>query len=105
MSITNDSEDYKHFSAFLEEACGILLGDNKAYLVNSRLKSILLKHELKSLNQLVTQLKMPSSSALKNDVVDAMTTNETLWFRDNHPFNLLTTRCCHYSDRYFTDCS
>jgi chemotaxis protein methyltransferase CheR len=92
MSITNDSEDYKHFRAFLEEACGILLGDNKAYLVNSRLKPILLKYEIKNLNQLVSKLRTSTNKTLKDDVVDAMTTNETLWFRDNHPFHLLTTK-------------
>jgi chemotaxis protein methyltransferase CheR len=92
MSITNKSEEYKHFRAFLEEACGILLGDNKAYLVNSRLNPVLIKYELKNLNQLVSMLKASSNRRLKDDVVDAMTTNETLWFRDNHPFNLLTNK-------------
>lgn len=69
-----------------------MLGDNKAYLVNSRLKSVLQKHDLASLSQLVSTLKMSGSKLLKDDVVDAMTTNETLWFRDNHPFHLLTTK-------------
>jgi chemotaxis protein methyltransferase CheR len=92
MPITNESEDYKQFRAFLENACGILLGDNKAYLVNSRLKPILQKYDLVNLNQLVSKLNGSMSRALKDDVVDAMTTNETLWFRDNHPFNLLTTK-------------
>tara|TARA_R110001592_G_scaffold60539_1_gene184143 strand:- start:5 stop:850 length:846 start_codon:yes stop_codon:yes gene_type:complete len=92
MLLTNESDDYKHFRAFLEEACGILLGDNKAYLVNSRLKPVLIKYEIKDLNQLIVQLKSSLNRKLKNDVVDAMTTNETLWFRDNHPFYLLTSK-------------
>lgn len=92
MSITNESDDYKQFSAFLQDACGILLGENKAYLVNSRVKSVLLKYGLKDLNHLVSQLKSSMNRQLKDDVVDAMTTNETLWFRDNHPFHLLTTK-------------
>lgn len=92
MPITNESEDYKQFKAFLENACGILLGDNKAYLVNSRLKPVLQKYDLESLSQLVSKLNASASRSLKDDVVDAMTTNETLWFRDNHPFNLLTTK-------------
>ena len=92
MSITNESEDYKQFSAFLQDACGILLGENKAYLVNSRVKSVLLKYGLKDLNHLVSQLKNSVNCQLKEDVVDAMTTNETLWFRDNHPFHLLSTK-------------
>lgn len=92
MPVTNESEDYKQFRAFLESACGILLGDNKAYLVNSRLKPIRQKYDLSSLNQLISKLKSERGTQLRDDVVDAMTTNETLWFRDNHPFQLLTNK-------------
>ena len=92
MSITNESDDYKQFSAFLQDACGILLGENKAYLVNSRIKPVLTKYALKDLSQLVSQLKSSFNRQLRDDVVDAMTTNETLWFRDNHPFQLLSTK-------------
>jgi len=92
MSITNESDDYKQFSAFLQDACGILLGENKAYLVNSRIKPVLTKYALKDLSQLVAQLKSSFNRQLRDDVVDAMTTNETLWFRDNHPFQLLSTK-------------
>lgn len=92
MSITNESDDYKQFSAFLQDACGILLGENKAYLVNSRIKPVLTKYGYNNLNQLVAQLKNSYNRQLRDDVVDAMTTNETLWFRDNHPFHLLTTK-------------
>lgn len=92
MSITNESDDYKQFSAFLQDACGILLGENKAYLVNSRIKPVLTKYGLSSLNQLLAQLKNAFNRQLRDDVVDAMTTNETLWFRDNHPFQLLNTK-------------
>jgi chemotaxis protein methyltransferase CheR len=92
MSIPNESDDYKQFSTFLQDACGILLGENKAYLVNSRIKPVLTKYGLSDLKQLVTQLKTSLNRQLKDDVVDAMTTNETLWFRDNHPFHLLSTK-------------
>jgi chemotaxis protein methyltransferase CheR len=86
---TSDSKEYHLFRTFLEEACGILLGDNKAYLVNSRLKPVMAKHDIKSLNDLVAKLKSVSFRGLKEEVIDAMTTNETLWFRDSHPFTIL----------------
>lgn len=92
MSIANEPRDYNAFRVFLEEACGILLGENKAYLVNSRLKPVLQKYEIKNLNELVSKLNSSLNRNLKDDVVDAMTTNETLWFRDNHPFNLLSSK-------------
>lgn len=92
MSTTNESDDYRRFNQFLQDACGILLGENKAYLVNSRIKSILSKYALRDLGHLIQELNSFSNRQLKEDVVDAMTTNETLWFRDNHPFHLLATK-------------
>lgn len=80
---------YDRFRSFLQSACGILLGDNKEYLVNSRLKPVLAKNGLRNLNELVEVLERRSSIALREEVVDAMTTNETLWFRDLHPFRIL----------------
>lgn len=80
---------YQQFRTFLESACGILLGDNKEYLVNSRLKSVLARNSLNDLGELVEKLESRSSIALREEVVDAMTTNETLWFRDLHPFRIL----------------
>ncbi len=84
------ADEYQQFKAFLQEACGILLGDNKQYLVKSRLRKIMEEQAVESLAQLVLELKKVSSKALKEAVVDAMTTNETLWFRDNHPFRILS---------------
>jgi len=92
MLLTNDHNEYQIFRSFLEESCGILLGDNKAYLVNSRLKPLLAKHSISDLSQLVSQLSHASNRQLREEVIDAMTTNETLWFRDNHPFNILKNK-------------
>ncbi len=82
-------QEYDAFKSFLQDACGILLGDNKQYLVKSRLRRILEENELQSLGELLERLKRPGRGGLKELVIDAMTTNETLWFRDNHPFRIL----------------
>lgn len=82
-------QEYEAFKTFLQDACGILLGENKQYLVKSRLRRILEEHELKSLGELLERLERPGRTGLRELVVDAMTTNETLWFRDNHPFRIL----------------
>ncbi|MBB5320408.1 CheR family methyltransferase [Marinobacter oulmenensis] len=82
-------QEYEAFKTFLQDACGILLGDNKQYLVKSRLRRILEENSLNSLGELLERLKRPGRSNLKEVVIDAMTTNETLWFRDNHPFRIL----------------
>lgn len=82
-------QDYQAFKVFLQDACGILLGENKQYLVTSRLRKIMVGHELKSLGELVERLRRQPRGALREAVIDAMTTNETLWFRDLHPFRIL----------------
>jgi len=89
MLSSSNKNEYDAFRKFLEDACGILLGDSKEYLVNSRLKPVIARHKMAGLGELLTKLKLMSSTSLREEVVDAMTTNETLWFRDNHPFRIL----------------
>ena len=81
--------DYERFCRFLEKSSGIVLGPGKMYLVSSRLAPILREQGLASLGELVQRLETTRSQALRVAVVDAMTTNETLWFRDGHPFEIL----------------
>ncbi len=85
-------QEYDAFKKFLQDACGILLGENKQYLVKSRLRRILEDNQMTSLGALLEHLKRPGRSPLREVVVDAMTTNETLWFRDNHPFRILSDK-------------
>ncbi|MDO6442185.1 MULTISPECIES: protein-glutamate O-methyltransferase CheR [unclassified Marinobacter] len=89
MNVEITPQEYESFKTFLQDACGILLGDNKQYLVKSRLRRILEENGLNSLGELLERLKKPGRASLKELVIDAMTTNETLWFRDNHPFRIL----------------
>ena len=81
---------YRKFGQFLEQECGIVLGDSKQYLVRSRLSSLLYHFHIESLDVLVDNVLSARDRALMQAVIDAMTTNETLWFRDNYPFTLLT---------------
>ncbi|MDX1755579.1 MAG: protein-glutamate O-methyltransferase CheR [Marinobacter sp.] len=83
-------QEYEAFQAFLQDACGILLGDNKQYLVKSRLRRILEEQRMSGLGELLESFRRPGSSGLRELVIDAMTTNETLWFRDSHPFRILS---------------
>lgn len=92
MPLTNKSispADYEAFKVFLEQACGILLGDNKHYLVSSRLNRLMSEFAIPNLGELIKRLKGSQNIPLQHRVVDAMTTNETLWFRDISPFELL----------------
>ena len=89
---TLSNEVYTRFSEFLEIQCGIVLGQNKQYLVKSRLLPLLAKHNMASLTELVQKSMTMLARDLRNDVVDAMTTNETLWFRDVYPFEYLQAK-------------
>lgn len=87
-----DDKSYHQFRTFLEQQCGIVLGENKQYLVKSRLAPLMTKFEVASLGELVTQTLSPTKRQLRAAVIDAMTTNETLWFRDEYPFELLKNK-------------
>ena len=89
MSSEISQEDYRAFKEFLQEASGILLGDNKQYLVKSRLRKIMAEYRFNTMGELVERLRQNPRGALPETVIDAMTTNETLWFRDTHPFRIL----------------
>ena len=81
--------EYNQFRLFLEQHSGIVLGENKQYLVRSRLAPLMGKYNLPSLSEVVKHSMKPTERQLRAEVIDAMTTNETLWFRDRYPFDLL----------------
>lgn len=87
---TVSPKDFADFREFLESACGIHLSDNKQYLVSTRVRRILMDNQLPNLGALVDALKQGRNSQLRELVVDAMTTNETFWFRDNYPYDALS---------------
>lgn len=90
MTASFSPDEYKNFQIFLEKACGIVLGENKHYLVSSRLNRLMQDNNIASLQLLVDSLNRMSNSALRTKVIEAMTTNETLWFRDTYPFQVLS---------------
>ncbi len=88
-SANNVSEGYEAFCRYLETTCGITLGANKQYLVTSRLRTIMQDNNISDLNQLVSMSQASSVKKLSVQIVNAMTTNETSWFRDVYPFEFL----------------
>ncbi len=89
MKITGN--DYQIFQQFLSQSCGIVLGESKQYLVINRLSCLLEKFDLISFSELAgfLQASCPVSLKIKVAVIDAMTTNETFWFRDDMQFQAL----------------
>lgn len=79
-------DEYNRFRQVLEKNSGIMLGIGKEYLVNSRLRRMMERESINSFTELLNNIERNRS--LQEKVIDAMTTNETLWFRDDHPYRI-----------------
>ncbi|MFC5066483.1 CheR family methyltransferase [Flaviflagellibacter deserti] len=75
---------------FLKERSGLVLVGDKSYLIESRLVPVAKKHGLSTLSELINKVRLGGMQLLEQDVVEAMTTNETFFFRDKLPFDLFT---------------
>jgi chemotaxis protein methyltransferase CheR len=73
-------------AGFLKARSGLVLGADKMYLLESRLGPILKQHGLADLQMLAHRLRNGAPTKLADDVVEAMTTNESFFFRDDRPF-------------------
>jgi chemotaxis protein methyltransferase CheR len=71
------------------DQAGIILERDKQYLVEARLMPIARKQGFASADALVTQVSRTNDAALRQSVIEAMTTNETTFFRDGEPFEAL----------------
>ncbi|MCD9509155.1 CheR family methyltransferase [Photobacterium phosphoreum] len=91
-TVTVNDQDYYDFCLFLEAQCGIVLGDNKQYLVRSRLSPLIRRFGLQSLSDLLQLTLTGRNRELRVAAIDAMTTNETLWFRDTYPYTVLAEK-------------
>jgi chemotaxis protein methyltransferase CheR len=79
--------EYDFLRKLLKERSGLVLSDDKQYLVESRLLPLARKVGVAGLSELVSKLKAGAAGALVVDVVEAMTTNESFFFRDKIPFD------------------
>lgn len=73
-------------AALLKARSGLVIGGDKTYLLETRLSEILRQEGLPDLDALADRLQRPDSGAVVRDVVEAMTTNESFFFRDDKPF-------------------
>ena len=82
-------ENYTYLQQIVYKDSGIVLEHNKHYLLESRLHPIVKREQLASLDDLCNRLRCEPKPVLRKNVVEAMTTNETLFFRDRAPFDAL----------------
>jgi chemotaxis protein methyltransferase CheR len=83
------SADFAYVQTLVRERAAIVLEDRQDYLVEARLSPVARDAGLASVGALVTRLRGSHSDGLHSRVVEAMTTNETSFFRDVHPFDAL----------------
>lgn len=82
--------DFAFIAAFIKREAAIVLAPGKEYLVQSRLAPIAREGGLRGVSELVHQLRQDPVPELRQAVIDALTTNETSWFRDGEPFSALS---------------
>ena len=84
-----DPQAFNFIANLVRIKSAIVLESGKAYLVESRLTPVARELGLEGISELVSELQKPGSLKLTQRVVEAMTTNETSFFRDIHPFTAL----------------
>ncbi|MCP4298327.1 MAG: protein-glutamate O-methyltransferase CheR, partial [Proteobacteria bacterium] len=80
------------FSKYILDISGIFLDQSKGYLLESRLKEMGQGCQVDSYQELLDTIKRDISKKLKKKLIDAISTNETYFFRDNAPFDLLRNK-------------
>jgi chemotaxis protein methyltransferase CheR len=86
MSQALSSVAFQTFATLLKSRSGLVIGPDKLYLLETRLASILKQEKLRDLAALAERLRTASAEPLIRQVVEAMTTNESFFFRDDKPF-------------------
>jgi chemotaxis protein methyltransferase CheR len=77
------------------DLCGVYLDETKGYLVESRLSEIARRAECANYVELAEKTRRVAGEQLGLDIIDAITTNETLFYRDQSPFEALQHKAIH----------
>ncbi|WP_109486700.1 CheR family methyltransferase [Occallatibacter savannae] len=89
MTVVLRREEMPAWSRYIQDICGVHLDDSKGYLLETRLGSLLVEVNASSFSELVQKAKADRTTRLRNKIIEAITTNETSFFRDSAPFDLL----------------
>ena len=92
MSQALSAAAFETFATLLKSRSGLVIGPDKLYLLETRLAPILKREQLRDLDGAGRRLRRPATEALARQVVEAMTTNESFFFRDDKPFQHFRTQ-------------
>ncbi|HHC25392.1 MAG TPA: protein-glutamate O-methyltransferase CheR [Desulfobacterales bacterium] len=84
-----EPDEFNIIAKYIRSISGISLDQKKAYLIESRLKNLIKEFGCSSYWELYRKAKSDTGKSLETRIIDAITTNETLFFRDRWPFELL----------------
>ncbi|GAB4377108.1 MAG: chemotaxis protein CheR [Kiloniellaceae bacterium] len=79
--------DFEFIAQLLYQRSGLVITQEKAYLLESRLNPVARRWDLDGIDALIGALRSKKDEKLMVDVTEAMTTNESFFFRDNRPFD------------------
>jgi chemotaxis protein methyltransferase CheR len=82
-------QDFDFVRRLLQEHSAIVLDNGKQYLIETRLAPLVQQRNLSSLGELLEQLRGQSDNGLHRQIVEALVTSESSFFRDHHPFEAL----------------
>jgi chemotaxis protein methyltransferase CheR len=85
-AVTGSDRAFDYLRKLIYDSSAIVLESDKRYLLEARLRPVLLRERMSSFDELVTRLTRVDATLLRQQVVEAMTTHETSFFRDVHPF-------------------
>ena len=80
------ASQFEYLKQYLKSQSGLVLSNEKQYLVESRLLPVARRHGLAGLSELVQAMQRPGAMQIASDVVEAMTTNESFFFRNRCRF-------------------
>lgn len=83
------AEDIQTVSKLVAELCGIVLDETKGYLIQHRLSGVAEEAGCKSYSDLCYKLRAGTDKSLEMKIINAITTQETLFFRDDSPYQAL----------------
>lgn len=92
MSTAITREEMPVWSRYIQEICGIHLDDSKGYLLETRLGSLLPEVGAATFSELFYKARADATLKLRAKIIEAITTNETSFFRDASPFELLRNK-------------
>ena len=86
------AEDFQWLKNWIKDNTAIVMDDGRKFVAEKRLHSLLWKHKIPTFKELCKYLKVGLDAGLKADALEAITANDTWFFRDPHYFDLLKTQ-------------